>query len=85
MGSLGEKEKTNWWKDLLLLGNKTIAVKTSPVNPEEHLETAKYLDVIERNSGASEKEARWCVWNIESFEKCRALARAAHSRLNKIN
>ncbi|KAK0169137.1 hypothetical protein PV327_002883 [Microctonus hyperodae] len=80
LGSLGEKEKTNWWKDLLLLGDKTIAVKTSPVSPEEHLENAKYLDVIERNSGAPEKEARWCVWNVESLEKCRALASAAHSR-----
>lgn len=80
LGALGEKENADWWKDLLLLDNNTQALRATPVNPEEHLETAKYLDVIERNSGAPERDARWCVWSTESLEKCRALAKAAHSR-----
>lgn len=80
LGQLGEKEKAAWWKDLLLLDEKTLAVASSPVDPEQHLKNAKYLDVIERNSGAPERNARWCVWTQDALNKCRALSRAAHSR-----
>ncbi|EZA53240.1 hypothetical protein DMN91_004858 [Ooceraea biroi] len=80
LGQLGENEKANWWKDLMLLDEKTLAVAASPVSPEEHLKSAKYMDVIERNSGAPERDARWCVWNENALNKCRSLARAAFSR-----
>uniref|UniRef100_A0A0C9RMV8 Transferrin n=2 Tax=Fopius arisanus TaxID=64838 RepID=A0A0C9RMV8_9HYME len=80
LGEVGEKENANWWKHILLLDEKTLAVKTAPVAPEEHLTNAKYLDVIERNSGAVERTARWCVWGDRSPKKCQALARAAYSR-----
>ncbi|KAF7995583.1 hypothetical protein HCN44_006690 [Aphidius gifuensis] len=80
LGVIGEKEKSNWWKNLLLLDDKTLAVKTVPIKPEEHLIEAQYLDVIERNSGTPERDARWCVWNEKSLEKCRALAKASFSR-----
>ncbi|XP_015610061.1 transferrin [Cephus cinctus] len=80
LGRLGETEKAKWWKDLMLLNEKTIAVAAPPVAPEEHLRNAKYMDVIERNSGAPERNARWCVWSEAAFEKCQALAKAAFSR-----
>ncbi|XP_014488934.1 PREDICTED: transferrin [Dinoponera quadriceps] len=80
LGQLGENEKADWWKDLLLLDEKTLAVAAPPVPPEEHLKSAKYMDVIERNSGAPERDARWCVWDASALEKCRSLARAAFSR-----
>lgn len=80
LGQLGEKEKAAWWKDLMLLDEKTLAVAAPPIAPEEHLTNAKYLDVIERNSGAPERNARWCVWSETALNKCNALARAAHSR-----
>ncbi|XP_057331464.1 transferrin [Microplitis mediator] len=80
LGALGENEKAAWWKDLLLLDEKTIPVSIKKVQPEEHLENSKYLDVIERNSGAPERDARWCVWCGKSLAKCQALAKAAHSR-----
>lgn len=80
LGQLGEKEKANWWKDLMLLDEKTLAVASSPVDPEQHLKNAKYMDVIERNSGAPERNARWCVWSQDALNKCRALSRAAYSR-----
>ncbi|KAF7382963.1 hypothetical protein HZH66_013365 [Vespula vulgaris] len=80
LGQLGEKEKAAWWKDLMLLDEKTLAVASSPISPEQHLKDAKYLDVIERNSGAPERNARLCVWTQDALNKCRALSRAAHSR-----
>lgn len=80
LGQLGENEKANWWKDLMLLDEKTLAVAAPPVSPEEHLKSAKYMDVIERNSGAPERDARWCVWDAKALDKCRNLARAAFSR-----
>lgn len=80
LGALGEKEHAPWWKDIMLLDEKTKAVSAPPVNPQEHLEQAKYLDVIERNSGAPERNARWCVSNPNALAKCQALAKAAHSR-----
>lgn len=80
LGALGEKEKAQWWKHIMLLDDKTLAVTAPPVNPNDHLVNAKYLDVIERNSGAPERDARWCVWNDAALAKCRALAKAAHSR-----
>lgn len=80
LGQLGENEKADWWKDLMLLNEKTLAVAAQPVSPEEHLLSAKYMDVIERNSGAPERNARWCVWNENALKKCRSLARAAFSR-----
>lgn len=80
LGKLGEEEKASWWRDIMLLNDKTLAVAAPPISPEDHLKTAKYLDVIERNSGAPEKNARWCVWDQISLEKCQALSRAAFSR-----
>lgn len=80
LGEVGEKEHANWWKNILLLDDKTLAVKTAPVSPIEHLTNAKYLDVIERNSGAVERTGRWCVWGDKSPKKCEALAKAAYSR-----
>ncbi|XP_012288841.1 transferrin isoform X2 [Orussus abietinus] len=80
LGKLGESEKAAWWKDLMLLDEKTLAVPATPVRPKEHLENSKYLDVIERNSGAPERNARWCVSSEAALSKCRALARAAFSR-----
>lgn len=77
---MGEEKKTGWWKNLLLLGEKTLAVATSAVDPEQHLKIAKYVDVIERNFGAPERDARWCVYDTKSLEKCRALSKAAFSR-----
>ncbi|XP_072744383.1 transferrin-like [Anoplolepis gracilipes] len=38
------------------------------------------MDMIERNSEALEKDARWCVWSQSALNKCRALARAAFSK-----
>lgn len=84
LGQLGENEKADWWKDLLLLNEKTLAVAAPPVSPEEHLKSAKYMDVIERNSGAPERDARWCVWTEDALNKCRNLARAAFSRYNRV-
>lgn len=80
LGQLGENEKANWWEDLLLLNEKTLAVAAPPVSPDEHLQSAKYMDVIERNSGAPERDARWCIWDENALNKCRSLARAAFSR-----
>ncbi|KAG8041094.1 hypothetical protein G9C98_002082 [Cotesia typhae] len=80
LGTLGEEEKADWWKDLLLLDEKTVPIISDKISPEQHLENSKYLDVIERNSGAPERDARWCVWSDESLAKCHALAKAAHSR-----
>ncbi|KYQ51459.1 Transferrin [Trachymyrmex zeteki] len=80
LGQLGENEKADWWEDLLLLNEKTLAVAAPPVSPDEHLQSAKYMDVIERNSGAPERNARWCVWDENALNKCRNLARAAFSR-----
>ncbi|KAG7200798.1 hypothetical protein KM043_003171 [Ampulex compressa] len=80
LGKLGESEHANWWKDLMLLDEKTVAVAAPAVSPEEHLTKAKYADVIERNSGARERNARWCVWDDGALAKCHALSRAAHSR-----
>jgi len=84
LGQLGENEKANWWSDLLLLNEKTLAVAAPPVSPEEHLQAAKYMDVIERNSGAPERDARVCVWSEYALNKCRSLARAAFSRYNHV-
>ena len=64
----------------MLLSDKTQAVATSAVNPEQHLQNAKYVDVIERNFGAPERNARWCVHETKALEKCRALSKAAFSR-----
>ncbi|XP_071625718.1 transferrin 1 [Temnothorax longispinosus] len=80
LGQIGENEKADWWEDLLLLSDKTLAVAAPPVSPEEHLKSAKYMDVIERNSGAPERDARWCVWDGYALNKCRSFARAAFSR-----
>ncbi|XP_012252753.2 transferrin [Athalia rosae] len=80
LGTLGEENKAPWWKDILLLDEKTLAVKTDPISPLDHLNNAKYTDVIERNSGAPERTARWCVTSNEALEKCNAFARAAFSR-----
>ena len=80
LGALGEQEDALWWHHILLLDGKTLAIAAPPVNPLEHLVNAKYLDVIERNSGAPERNARWCVWSERALAKCRALAKAAHSR-----
>lgn len=80
LGKLGEQEKADWWKDIMLLDEKTLAVAAPPVQPKEHLTNAKYLDVIERNSGAVGKRARWCMWEQGALEKCQALAKASFSR-----
>lgn len=80
LGKLGEEEKADWWKDIMLLNEKTLAVPAPPVLPENHLKNAKYLDVIERNSGATDKIIRWCTWSEGDLEKCKALTRAAYSR-----
>lgn len=80
LGKLGEQEEAAWWKDIMLLDEKTLAVAAPPVAPEDHLKNSKYLDVIERNSGAVGKRARWCVSSQGALDKCRALARAAFSR-----
>lgn len=64
----------------MLLDEKTLAVAAPPVSPQVHLKNAKYVDVIERNSGAPERDARWCVWSASALDKCRSLARAAFSR-----
>jgi hypothetical protein len=64
----------------MLLNEKTLAVATSPVDPEQHLKIAKYMDVIARNFGAPERNARWCVYETKALEKCRALSKAAYSR-----
>lgn len=77
---MGEEKNATWWKDLLLLSDKTLAVKTDPINPLSHLTAAKYLDVIERDSGALMKNARWCVWSQESLDKCDAFSKSAFSR-----
>ena len=80
LGKLGEKEKAAWWKDIMLLDVKTLAVPAPAVSPEDHLKNSKYLDVIERNSGAVDKLARCCVWSAGDLDKCRAVARSAFSR-----
>ncbi|XP_076630362.1 transferrin 1 [Colletes latitarsis] len=80
LGKLGEEEKASWWKDIMLLDNKTLAVPAPVVSPENHLKNSKYLDVIERDSGSVGKLARWCVWSQGALDKCRALAKAAFSR-----
>ncbi|KAK9308875.1 hypothetical protein QLX08_001288 [Tetragonisca angustula] len=80
LGKLGEEEKADWWKDIMLLNEKTLAVAAPVALPEHHLKDAKYFDVIERNSGATDKSARWCVSSKKALDKCRALARAAYSR-----
>ncbi|OAD51936.1 Transferrin [Eufriesea mexicana] len=80
LGKLGEEEKAAWWKDIMLLDEKTLAVPAPVALPENHLKNAKYWDVIERNSGATDKSARWCVWDKNTLDKCRALGIAAYSR-----
>ncbi|XP_058797852.1 transferrin [Phymastichus coffea] len=80
LGKLGEEKKAGWWKNLLLLSEETLSVATSPIDPDQHLKVAKYLDVIERNFGAPERNARWCVYNKKAVEKCRAFSKAAFSR-----
>ncbi|XP_017889862.1 transferrin [Ceratina calcarata] len=80
LGKLGEEEKADWWKDIMLLDEKTLAVAAPPILPENHLINSKYLDVIERDSGAVGKKARWCVWSQEALEKCQVISRAAFSR-----
>lgn len=80
LGKLGEKEKADWWTDIMLLDKKTLAVSAPPILPENHLKNSKYLDVIERNSGAVGKLARWCVWTDSALDKCQAFGRAAFSR-----
>lgn len=80
LGKLGEEENAAWWKDIMLLDSKTLAVPAPAETPEAHLKNAKYLDVIERNSGAADKVARWCFWEKGALAKCRALARASFSR-----
>ncbi|CAK9824828.1 unnamed protein product [Anthophora retusa] len=80
LGKLGEEEKAAWWKDIMLLDEKTLAVPAPVVLPESHLKNAKYMDVIERNSGATDKMARWCVWKQGDLDKCRALCKASYSR-----
>ncbi|XP_076165730.1 transferrin 1 [Ptiloglossa arizonensis] len=80
LGKLGEAEKADWWKDIMLLDNKTLAVPAPVVSPVNHLTNSKYLDVIERDSGSVGKVARWCVWTEGSLNKCNALSKAAFSR-----
>ncbi|KAL7301182.1 hypothetical protein TKK_0006152 [Trichogramma kaykai] len=80
LGKFGEEKKAGWWKNIMLLSNKTVAVATSPVDPAQHLKVAKYMEVVERNFGAPERTARWCVYETKALEKCRALAKAAFSR-----
>ncbi|XP_076759575.1 transferrin 1 [Xylocopa sonorina] len=80
LGKLGEEEKAEWWKDIMLLDEKTLAVAAPPVLPETHLKDAKYWDVVERNSGAGNKTARWCVSSQVALDKCNALAKASYSR-----
>ncbi|XP_031787919.1 transferrin [Nasonia vitripennis] len=80
LGKLGEDKKTSWWRNLMLLNEKTLAVATSPIDPAQHLKIAKYMDVVERNFGAPERSARWCVHDSKALEKCRALSKAAFSR-----
>jgi len=75
-----ENEKTDWWKDVMLLNEKTLAVAAPPVSPEEHLKNARYMEMIERNSGAPERDARWCTWKEDALNKCRSIAKAAFSR-----
>lgn len=67
----------------MLLNEKTLAVATSPIDPAQHLKIAKYMDVVERNFGAPERSARWCVYDSKALEKCRALSKAAFSRFDK--
>lgn len=64
----------------MLLDQKTRAVPAPPVRPGDHLTNAKYKDVIERDSGAVGKIARWCVWSDVALDKCRGLSRAAFTR-----
>lgn len=80
LGKLGEKEKAAWWKDIMLLDVKTLAVPAPAVSPENYLKNSKYLDVIERNSGAVDKLARCCVWGAAELDKCHVIARSAFSR-----
>ncbi|XP_033342744.2 transferrin 1 [Megalopta genalis] len=80
LGKLGEQENADWWKNIMMLEKKTVAVPAPPILPENHLKASKYLDVIERDSGAVGKIARWCVWSDSALDKCRSLARAAFSR-----
>ncbi|XP_011497419.1 PREDICTED: transferrin [Ceratosolen solmsi marchali] len=80
LGKFGEEKKTSWWRNLMLLNERTLAVATSPIDPEQHLKIAKYMDVIARNFGAPERNARWCVYETKALEKCRALSKAAYSR-----
>ncbi|XP_053996345.1 transferrin [Hylaeus anthracinus] len=80
LGKLGEQEKAPWWKDIMLLDNKTLAVAAPPVSPVDHLKSSKYLDVIERDSGSVGKRARWCVSDQGAYEKCQALSKSAFSR-----
>ncbi|KAJ8681899.1 hypothetical protein QAD02_017691, partial [Eretmocerus hayati] len=80
LGKFGEEKKASWWKNLMLLDEKTVAVASQAIDPEQHLKVAKYMDVVERNLGAPERNARWCVHDTKSLEKCRAIAKAAYSR-----
>ncbi|XP_076242352.1 transferrin 1 [Calliopsis andreniformis] len=80
LGKLGEEENAAWWKDIMLLDPKTLAVPAPQETPLNHLTDAKYLDVIERDSGAVDKLARWCVWTQGALQKCQAIARVAFSR-----
>ncbi|XP_031847327.1 transferrin 1 [Nomia melanderi] len=80
LGKLGEEEKADWWKDIMLLEPKTLAVPAPLERPGDHLTNAKYKDVIERNSGAVGKLAKWCVWSDTALDKCRGLSRAAFTR-----
>lgn len=80
LGKLGEEENAGWWKDIMLLNEKTLAVPAPPAVPENYLKDAKYWDVIERDSGAVHKSARWCLSSEGALGKCRALARASYSR-----
>lgn len=64
----------------MLVDEKTVAVPSEAHDPDTYLKNAKYVDVIERNLGAPEKSARWCVHTTKALEKCRAISKAAFSR-----
>lgn len=81
LNNLGESTHADWITSVLALNDKTLAVDNSgPYSPQEYLDKAKYIDVIERDVLAPRRTVRFCVTNDVEKAKCEDLTSAAYSR-----
>lgn len=81
LNNLGESTHADWITSVLALNDKTLAVDNAgPYSPQQYLEKAKYVDVIERDVLAPRRTVRFCVTNSVEKAKCEDLTAAAYSR-----